>query len=54
MKAEISMPRMMRRVTIEAKVIGVRRTKFRIWLGCKIIILAAAVMGCNVEVEMRP
>lgn len=54
MKAEISMPRMTRQITIEAVVTGVRRTKLRVWLGCKLMMLAAAVMGCNVEVDIRP
>lgn len=54
MKAEISLPQTMRGVTIEAVVTGVRRTKLRVWLGCKLMMLAAAVMGCNVEVDIRP
>lgn len=54
MKAEISVPKLTRQITIEAVVTGVRRTRLRVWLGCKLLMLAAAVMGCNVDVEIRP
>lgn len=54
MRAEISMPKIMHEITIEATVTGVRRSRLRIWLGSKGMMLAAAVMGCNVEVEIRP
>lgn len=54
MKAEISMPQAMRQITIEVVVTGARRTKLRIWIGQKLMMLAAAVMGCNVEVDIRP
>jgi hypothetical protein len=53
MKAEISMPKMMRSITIQAVVTGERRTRLRIWLGSKIMMIAAAVMGCNVEVDIQ-
>lgn len=54
MKAEISVPKLTRQITIKAVVTGVRRTRLRVWLGCKLLMLAAAVMGCNVDVEIRP
>ncbi|UZW54964.1 hypothetical protein NUH86_16035 [Sphingobium sp. JS3065] len=54
MKADITMPKVMSQVTIEATVTGVRRTRIRIWLGCKVMMLAAAIMGCNVEMDIRP
>lgn len=53
MKAEISMPQTMRQITLEAVVIGVRRAKLRIWLGCKLLMFAAWIMGCAIEVEMK-
>jgi hypothetical protein len=53
MKAEVSMPALMRQSTLQAVVTGVRRTKIRIWLGSKLLVLAAAVMGCGIEVDIR-
>jgi len=53
MKADISMPKVMRGVTIEAIVTGRRRTGVRLWLGCKIMMIAAAVIGCSIEVDTR-
>lgn len=52
-KAEVSLPKIMRGVTLEVVVIGVKRTQVRIWLGCKIMILAAMIMGCTIKVEME-
>ena len=54
MKAEISMPKTVSQVTLEVTVTGVRRTKLRIWLGRRLLTFAAFVMGCNINVEMRP
>lgn len=54
MKAEVHLPPLMRRITIQAKITGVKRTKLRVWFGCKIMMLAAAVMGCNIEVNIEP
>lgn len=56
MKAEVSMPSVMRATTlsVKVKVTGQRRTKFRIWLGSKIFMLGAAVMGCNIEMDIEP
>ena len=32
-------------------VIVTRRFRFRVWVGCKILRVAAAVMGCGVSIE---
>ena len=53
MKAEISLPAVMRDVTIQAVVTGKRRTAFRTWLGCKIFVLAAMVIGCSVDLSVE-
>jgi len=53
MKAEIPMPQMMRQITLEVAVTGMRRTNLRVWLGCKLMIFAAFVMGCQIEVDIK-
>ena len=49
----IHMPELMRQTTLSIAVTGVRCARFRLWLGVHIMRLAAAVIGCNVEVDMR-
>lgn len=49
---EIAMPDVMRRVTINVKVTGRKRSRVRNWLGVKILELAAFVFGCTVEVDI--
>lgn len=46
------MPKAVRGVTIDVAVTGVKRTRIRIWLGCKLMLLAAFIMGCNIEVDI--
>lgn len=51
MKSEISMPGLVRQLTLEVVVTGIRLTKMRIWLGTRIIKLGALVVGCGVEIR---
>lgn len=37
--------------TCTVRLIGVKRLRFRIWLGSKFIALAAWVMGCGIRIE---
>lgn len=43
----------MKFATLTVKLKGVRTLRFRIWLGTKLVVLAALVMGCNVDVEQN-
>jgi len=50
---DIPMAEVMSSMTIELRATGVKRMRFRLWLGAKIIAIAAFVMGCNLELEVR-
>ncbi|HKY80270.1 MAG TPA: hypothetical protein VJM09_02220 [Sphingobium sp.] len=52
--SNISMPQVVRGITLQCSVTGVRRARLRIWLGAKMLKLAAAVIGCAVEVDIKP
>jgi hypothetical protein len=51
MKAEISMPQVVKGLTIRAVVTGRRRTAIRLWLGCRVMVLGAWVIGCGIDVS---
>ncbi len=51
MKAIFPMSEMMGRQTLEITVTGVGVARFRIWLGCQILKLAAKVIGCGIEIK---
>ncbi|CDO35000.1 hypothetical protein [Novosphingobium sp. KN65.2] len=51
MKAEISMPKLMKQISIKAVVTGARQVRFRIWLGTKVMLLAAWIIGCSIEID---
>lgn len=51
MKAEISMPQVVKGLTIRAVVTGRRRTAIRLWLGCRVMVFAAWIMGCAIDVS---
>lgn len=48
---EIDAAELVRNVTLCVKVTGARRARFRLWIGGKVLLLAAYVMGCNIEVS---
>ena len=50
MDAAIHVPDEMSRLTLKVRVTGRRRAAVRVWAGCKIITLAAAVMGTGLEI----
>lgn len=37
--------------TLTIEVIVTKRLRLRVWLGCKLIVLAAYVMGCDLDVK---
>lgn len=41
----------LRDVTLHVKLKGLRVLRMRIWLGTKLVMLAALVMGCNIDIE---
>ena len=49
-EATIHLPDMMQRVTLHVTVTGQRRVAIRVWLGSKLILLAARIMGCGIEI----
>lgn len=51
MKAEIDMVDTMRYVTMYVKFRREREARWRWWLGMKLILLAAIIINCNVEIE---
>jgi hypothetical protein len=50
MKPEFTMSELAKELTLEVTITGGRVFGFRIWLGSKIIKLAALVMGCGIEI----
>lgn len=51
---EVPMSDAMRGVTIEVVLIGQRRARFRTWLGGRMMVAAAWVMGCGIEISAEP
>ena len=51
MDAAIHLPDEMSRLALKVRVTGRRRAAVRVWAGCKIIFLAAAIMGTGLEIE---
>lgn len=51
MKAEVDAVDMMRRATMHVRIKRDRELAWRLWLGTRLIMLAALVMNCNIEVE---
>lgn len=49
MKAEIDKGRMMNQITLHVTVIERPSTRFRFWLGKKLIVLAVKVLGCRIK-----
>lgn len=54
LRAGISAPSIMRQITLDVKVTGVAVANLRIWLGCKVMMIAAVVMGCSIKVDVSP
>lgn len=50
---DINASDVMKTVTLEARVIGLKRMRLRLWLGLRLLVLAAAVIGCALEFELR-
>lgn len=50
---EVPMTDLTRKLTLNLKVTGVKRAQLRSCIGRKLLFLAARVMGCNVDVEVR-
>jgi hypothetical protein len=48
---KIDAEELMSRMTISVKIIETPRYRFRKWLSIKLIVLAAFVLGCGLEVE---
>ncbi|AHE56013.1 hypothetical protein [Sphingomonas sanxanigenens] len=42
----------MRGLTLTTKLTGMKRLAVRIWIGTRILMLAAMVFGCRVEVDI--
>lgn len=45
------MPKLMKQISIKAVVTGARQVRFRIWLGTKVMLLAAWIIGCSIEID---
>jgi hypothetical protein len=48
---DISMSKVVRGITLHVRITGMAVAKARIWLGTRLIVLAAYIIGCGVEVE---
>ena len=48
---DIPAPRLARELTLNVRVTRVGAMRFRLWLGCQIIKIAARVIGCKINVE---
>jgi hypothetical protein len=51
---EVPLSDLTKGLTLQLVLTGVWRMRFRLWLGTKLLRLAAAVIGCKVEVEVKP
>jgi hypothetical protein len=47
---EIPMAQVMERVQLTFRLTEIKRFQVRIWIGTKLLLLAALVMGCGIEV----
>jgi len=52
--SSISMPKVMKQVTLHMVVTGMGRTQVRLWLGTQLLRLAGVVIGCGVEIVSKP
>lgn len=50
---EVSASHAMSNHTLSVKVTGLQVMKARLWLGMRLLRLAAAVIGCKIEIECR-
>lgn len=46
----LHLPNLTRRITLHMVITGQRQFAIRMWIGRKLLILAAAVIGCGVEI----
>lgn len=51
MTADINAHGLLRHTTMKVRIVGLRTFKARIWLGTKLFVLGAWVLGCGVNVE---
>lgn len=51
MKAEVDAVKMMRHATMHVRIKRDRELSWRLWIGTRLIMLAAIVMNCSIEVE---
>ncbi len=51
MKAEVDAVNMMRQVTLHIRIKRDKELGFRLWLGARLIALAALVLNCQIEIE---
>lgn len=51
MNAEVDAVNMMREVTVHIRIKRHKELQWRLWLGARLIALAAWVMNCRIEVE---
>jgi hypothetical protein len=49
--AHIHAPDAMRGVTLTVRVTGRHILAWRIWFGCRLLILSAWVLGCGIKIE---
>ena len=54
MKAEVDAVNMMHQVTMHVTIKRDRELGFRLWLGMRLIAMAAIAMNCNIRVEETP
>jgi len=53
-QVDLSLPDVMKGITLDIVVTGARRTRVRIWAGGQLLKLGARVMGCDVDVCAEP
>lgn len=48
----ISLAEAVSKTTLRVKVRREASTRWRIWLGCRILVMAAHIIGCKIDVEV--
>ncbi len=49
--ANVSMPKIMRSVTLRVNLRGVKSWRLRLWVGTRLLKLAALVIGCGIRFD---
>lgn len=50
--AQVDMAEVMSGLTMQVQVTGVRMLRVRLWLGLRVLKLAAMIMGCGIAVSL--